>query len=253
MVTSQSRPSARWRVLGVVTLLILLSGVVTPTFAGSVSSTVLTISAVTNTGQGTLTIPFDEMFYDAGAGIYDWSLEAPLNITDNQGHLLATVMGLNTYIEGDPLLSVNFLIRAGAANVQLDITSATLMFDTLDPAEGVFSSQIGGTDMNGNGVAITGMFGGGKSCVAHYNVDQTFATIVDSQSAGAWGSTSKNETYPASGMTAFPAPVSSIWSEISFGLTARDMASGTGVYTVIPEPQTIALLLLGSLLSLRKR
>lgn len=231
----------------------LLFGLSATVSAGSISSTVFTVTATTDSGQGIITIPFETMYYDEVTGVYDWSLEAPLAITNAQGHTLATLMGLSTYIEVDPLLSINFLVRAGTSDVVINITSATLAFDALDPAEGVCSAQIGGTDMNGNGVAITGMYAGDKTFVAHYNYDQTFAIIVDSQSAGAWGSTSMNENYPAAGMAAFAVPVHSIHSALSFRLSARDVASGTSVYTVIPEPQMIVLLLVGSLFSLRKR
>jgi hypothetical protein len=219
---------------------------------GDIVGSVITVTATTGAGTATYTHEFDPAYYDEQTGVYDWNSVGSIVLSDPSGAALATIEGLGIYIDGDPIVSSNFLVTAGAADTQFDITTGVLTFPTLDPAEGVFSAQVGGTDLNGDGVFINGTTGSGRILDANSN-GQTFALIVDSMSAGPWGSAASSDIYPASGMASFPVPVSNMWTHAGFVLSANDRASSTSVYYVIPEPQAIALLVFGSLTLLRKR
>lgn len=244
-----TRATRRFLTIGIVSILSL--GFATPLY-GDISTNALTITATTASGQASYTHIFDPTLYDPQTGTYEWIMQGPISLMDGSGHLLATVMGLSTHIEGDPLVNVNFLLQAGHEDVQINVLSATVSFDTMDPAEGVFSAQIGGTDMNGNGITINGTTGAGRIWWASSN-DQTFAIIVDSQSAGPWGSTAMGQTYPETGTEPLAVPVNNMWTEASFVLSAGDLASGTSVYRLTPEPFSITLLLIGSFVVFRRR
>jgi hypothetical protein len=113
--------------------------------------------------------------------------------------------------------------------------------------QAVASAQLGVTDTNGNGVTANGTFAGGtKAFEARYNGPTVFADLVTTPvAAGAFGSNGANEAFPLVGTTPIAGLVSSIQVEFNFTLTASDLASGTGVFTVIPEPSSVVLAVLG--------
>jgi hypothetical protein len=238
--------------------LCLLGILAAPALAGTISDPVLVVEATSSLGSGSFAVPYDGAYFDPVTGTYDWSLSDPVQITNGGGQVIATVQGLSTFLKVDPLININFLLRAGAEDVQINVTSALLEFDEITDAVGKVSGQVGATDLNGNGVSVTGVFAGNtKSLMAGFNVGGTpsgvFANLVDNQSAEPWGSTAESEIYPTDGLAPFGEAVDGIWLEFGFDVTGGDQVSGTSLYVAVPEPAALALLLVGSALLVRRR
>jgi hypothetical protein len=89
---------------------------------------------------------------------------------------------------------------------------------------------------------------GTKAFQASYNGSSVFADLVSTPLAsGANGSNSASQTLPPIGTTPIVGPVSTIPVEFDFVLSAGDLASGTGVFTVVPELTTMVQSLVGNI------
>jgi hypothetical protein len=232
------------RALGI-GLATLLSGV---SFAGTISDPVISITASSSLGEGTLNIPFIPGNYNPDTDTYVWSLPESVDILADNEMVIATIEQLSTFIMVDPVINVGFVLTAGAANTSVSISSATLTFAAIPNAIAQASAQMGVTDTDGDGASITGGFGGlGYQSSTNLGIH---ATLVPSFAVGMFGSDNRNGNQgpgPAGGA------VSSMSSEFDFTVSANDAASGTSVFVVTPEPASLSLLLLGTLSALRRR
>jgi hypothetical protein len=218
------------------------------TYAGTISDPVITIHASSSLGDGTYTVPFIPGNYNPDTGVYTWSQDGEVDILDGD-MVIATISQLSTFLMVDPVINVGFVMTAGAANTTMSISSATLSFAAIPNATAQASAQIGATDTDGNGASITGGFAGGLGYQARTNLG-TFATVVPSFNVGMFGSDNRNGN---AGPGLAGGAVSSMDSEFSFTVSANDAASGTSVFVVTPEPASLALVALGSLLAVRRR
>jgi PEP-CTERM motif len=199
------------------------------------------VQAGGDTGSWSLNVePTDDPF--------TWNLPGPVDIKgqDNET-VLATINNLTINLNGDPQAFVFFGVMAGPVPTAFSISSALVAFAPILNPQAVASGQLGVTDLNGNGVTATGSFAGGtKAFEARYNGPTVFADLVTTPvAAGAFGSNSANEAFPLVGTTPIAGLVGNIQVEFNFLLTAGDLASGTGVFTVTPEPSSMALAMMG--------
>lgn len=157
---------------------------------------------------------------------------------------------------GNPQITMNFAVQAGASNTSFTINSALLSFAPLSPAAARASAAYTATDLTGDGVTMTGQSVAGGGYAAQYNGFVPGGTtylsalgLLTHPSA----STSQSLTFPpAPNYNAIGVPVSDMSVQAAFELTAGDIASGTSNYIMIPEPASIVLLSL-ALAAARRR
>jgi hypothetical protein len=157
-------------------------------------------------------------------------------------------------INGDPEVGIVFGLRAGSSATTYSILSDVVVFDQIVNPQAYASAGVTLTDRpTAEGASIAGKFDGGKTHQARYNGTSVFANLVSGFSITS-GTLTNNEN---KGTPAFPEmildTVSSIESEFWFTLSARDSASGTSTFVVIPEPATVCLMGFAALAFLRKQ
>jgi hypothetical protein len=157
-----------------------------------------------------------------------------------------TVTSWNLHLDTDPTV-VNFFALQNNLNVAQTFTITVLIpISTFGPPITVQGS-IGGsiTDANGNGVQLTSSAPTAiYTALINGSSVQTLLNDPQNYTAGSFGS----QTFgPASfgptslGITA----TSTIGIQVKFTLSPGDLASYTSVFTVVPEPATLALVIAG--------
>jgi hypothetical protein len=178
---------------------------------------------------------------------FEWALDGGRDIVSDNGDLLGSK---------DPATSVEFsLVNYGDSVITANVTVDTITFDPITNPEAYASASITLKDRNGDGAAITGLYDG-KVYLAVYNSSSVYANLVDSFTAGTNKAVTQSEYKPMMGGTeTIVDTLSSINATFKFTLSAGDCVVGTSYFEVFhaPEPATIALLGLGSLVLLRKR
>jgi len=154
-------------------------------------------------------------------------------------------------INSDPEVGIEFGLRAGSSATTYSILSDVVVFDPIVNPSAYASAGVTLTDRTvpANGASVTGLFANGKVHQARYNGTSVFANLVNGFSIP--GSTFTTEE--ATGDQVINATVSSIESEFKFTLSARDSASGTSTFVVVPEPATVCLMGFAALAFLRKQ
>lgn len=230
------------------------------TASAEIMGPIITVTATSGGRTATFAVPFSPGNYNPTAGTYNWQLPGTVNMLDTNGDLVASIGQLSAYYVDDPIISLGFLVTAGAADTTFQITSALLGFAPINPAIASASAQIGATDQNGNGVSVTGAYAGNtRSYIAHYNgfvpAGVNYATLVPNQATGAYQTTVQSDGQPpGGGFLPIGGPIFSMSSQFNFTLSANDSAGGTSVFVVVPEPSAMALLAIGGLgLLIRRR
>lgn len=210
------------------------------------------ITASNGNGSASYDAPLSDLTYDQGSNTYSWSLTAPVDLTNDNGDVIATLNSANVYIAGDPATNWGFAVQAGSSDTTFSISSAVISFGAIQHPQGQAGAAFTITDVNHDGATLsTGKTG--KAYNATYNGSTTFADLVSGFSANSGNSKSSSENEPPSGFDNIGTPVTSIQSSAYFTLTANDLASGTNGFEVIPEPSTLALVALGALSMFRRR
>ncbi len=157
-----------------------------------------------------------------------------------------------TYVQ-DPVINLNFSVQAGGNPTTFHIASALLTFPTIANAQGAASAAISVTDSLGDGATLTGIGATGGAYLAQYNgfaganppAGTTFAELHPLITVAPFGTATASADVPmGGGFAPIAAPVSDMSALVSFELTPFDLASGTSVYTIIPEPASLALVVL---------
>lgn len=233
--------------------LVALAAVGTAT--ADISDPALQIVATNGSGTGVFQVTADQLSFENGA--YVWS-GSNIQIEDDQGDPIAVVQTVNVLFRADPVVSLFFDVLAGNTTTNFSISSGLLSFPTIQDPNAVASVGLTLTDSDVSGsasLAGTTGTGGSFAYVAQYNGlvpgGTTFVEAIDSLAVSVpAGSTSESFN---SGFMTIPGAVSSMSAEIAFQLSANDSASGTSVYAIVPEPASLALMMLGASLIARRR
>lgn len=210
------------------------------------------IVATNQNGTGTY-----QSFWDGEPG--SWSLDEPIQLRDATTNLwIATLetasvdVGAGSPELGPPnpnQINLNFAVQAGATDTTFTIDSTQLFFGPFSNAQGRATAAFTVTDLNSNGAMLTGQGPNSGSYMAQYNgfvpTGSTFAEGINSIIAPS-GSNFGTLNMPAGpGFVGIAGSVGDMSSRVHFTLSARDFASGTSNYEIIPEPATLGLLLMG--------
>ncbi len=184
-------------------------------------------------------------------------LSAPEELRDGTT-LLGTIKSLQVDIDQDPGVQLKFAVDANASLTTFTITSSTVSFSPLVNPLAFASAGVTVTDNDSDGATVTGLEPGAKAYRAFYNGSTDWAYLVAPVVAGTDTTNTVNDRQPAgNGRLPIINTVSSITSEFKFTLTANDSASGTSRFDVqgnnVPEPASLGVLGIGSLLALRRR
>lgn len=219
---------------------------------GDIGDPVLTFGASSNAGSGSFTVVLDDGAWDGSS--WFWASLEPVEIRSGSGDLLLTLTQGSAFIDGDPVIGLGFAVVAGSSDTTFSITSSTVSFPTIFGAEGRASAGLTLTESNGDTATLTGLLGGGSVFQADTDLG-TFANLLVGPfvEGDAFGTTSATDEYPNGGAFVTIGDVSEISVQWNFELSARDQASGTSVFVVVPAPASLSLIALGGLALGRRR
>ncbi|MEW6250968.1 MAG: hypothetical protein AB1716_10000 [Planctomycetota bacterium] len=230
-------------------IVLALAGLTTaPVFAGIIGPLVI-IEAQNEGGTGQVVVAPNASWYEPTTGTWTWRLAESTEIRDPESHeLIGTLNEADVRFVDDPVLTLAFSVTAGDQATTFSIKTALLVISPpLTSAQGQASAAVVATDTDGTGVNLRGLggVGGDKVYLAHYNGfvpnGTPFAELLTTLSAGAYGSAAGSSNVP---LTPIAGTVNDMSSMLHFELSARDLASGTTVYEVVPEPAALAVMVL---------
>lgn len=226
-----------------------------PSASADLSNVVFRLEATSSLGTGVFEATADQGAWDGDT--YTW-MGGGVDITNETGDVIATLMNARFVAIADPQVGILFDVVAGATDTQFTISSGELSFPTIFGATGVASAGLTVTDAGqDNGALATGNGGSGNSAYqANYNglipAGTIFAEFIRSVVVSTPGGT-ETGVGSTGGFLNIPDPVSSMSAQYSFLLSALDSASGTSNFVVIPEPASLALLVIGATALIRRR
>jgi MYXO-CTERM domain-containing protein len=184
-------------------------------------------------------------------------MHGDVDITSDDGRVLATLSRASVNIFADPVINMNFNVQAANQNTIFTVTSGLLSFPTINGAIGAASAGVTVTDVNGDGGTLAP--DGADMYRAHYNGQipggTLFTTLLGGPvSAGAFQSGSATDEFPGGGnFVGIGDPVTSMSAQWSFTVSAFDLASGSSTFIVVPTPAGAALLGVAGLVIGRRR
>jgi hypothetical protein len=208
---------------------------------------------------GYYSVPTSQATWNGSAWV--WQLQQDEPITNPQLGTLGTmkrgsfieIFPTGTGLRSDPAVNLGFAMQAGNAETTFTVRSALLSFPTIANPKGRAHTAITATDgVDGAGGLLTGMGSGagGGAYLAQYNAfvpgGTTFTELVPAISIPELDGATLNEAFPSNGgWQDIGVPVSNISTQISFTISANDLASGTSLFEITPEPSALLLGLLG--------
>ena len=231
---------------------ILLVWCVTPAQAG-ISAISFEVTASSSLGSGTYQIEMGLTNHDLVTDTWWWTLASPLSIMDGL-NTIATIDAASFVYIGDPQVNFDFTVTAGAAVVEITVSSALLSFTTINSASGSASASLELVDAGGGGASLFGLGPGGAAYLAQYNGfvpgGTAFANLLTTPLSGP---SSATESFPVSGFAAIGVPVFDMSAQFHFSLSANDQAIGSSSFEIIPAPGALGLLAIGLIGSRRRR
>lgn len=200
------------------------------------------VSSSLGSGEYDVDVPFSP------SGDYSFVLTSPVSIFSNDvnHNLLATInpFGLAVSLSSDPAAGLSFGVLAAGVPTNFVISTMPVTFAALNSPVGIASAALTVTDLDATGASISGAYPGAMSFQAASNVG-TFAYLAPSISATAQQSQASTPNVPPTVGNVLGA-ITSVQSTFSFQLSANDLGSGSGTFSV-PEPATFALLAIAAL------
>jgi hypothetical protein len=230
--------------------------------SADLSENVFTITATDSSGRSGSYVVDQSMGVWSDNGTFSWSSSAPISIWDSSHTVPLGILnpaggtspGSAITVLHDPQINLNFAVQAGGSSTDFTITSALLSFPTITDATGTASAGYSVSDLTGDGVNLNAPSGSSGAYLAQYNgfvpTGTTFFSAIDSVSAPAFSSNTVNDD---SGETSVGTPMTDMSVQISFSLSAFDLASGTTTYIVTPEPGSLLMLAAGLCFAARRR
>lgn len=212
------------------------------------SEIVFSVLASNDAGTAEFEVSADQLTFNPITQTWNWSQLSPIVLSDGPTPIAVLNQATITY-QTDPQFNFGFAVTAGETDTVFTIATGLLSFDTIPAAlaEGLASAGFTTTDLTGDSTAMTATDGGIYD--ANYNgfvpAGTDFATLVPSVTAGFFDTGTESDEFPGGGMFAdIPDDVSSMSASASFVLTAGDQAGGTANFVIVPEPASLALLVL---------
>lgn len=236
------------------TLVVLAAAAAAPLASANLTDVVFSIKGESNAGTAVYSLSLDDVNWQRSQDQYEWSSDATIDVKDGSGATVFTLTNVSLFFRADPQINLSFAVQAGSADTNFSISSGMLSFDMIQNADGQASSAFTVTDTNNNGATLTGANGDGNGYNAYYNGSNLFVGQIPSLSVPAGTqSRSTSDNYPAAGYASVGADVDNMSAAVKFSLTARDLASGTTQYEIVPEPSALVLLALGGLSLIRRK
>lgn len=256
------------KLLGSIGVALCALALLAPSATAGISSELLTIEAcIGDSCFGYCVFTPDDprglLEFDPETQVWSWTLlvDVPILSLDEQ-ILLGTLQANATALQfaQDPSVNLNFAVEAGpaAGGTSFTIKSALLSFPTLFNAEGRASAAFTLTDgVDDDGATLAPLNGDPGSYLAQYNgfvpSGATFTYLMPQMVADPMDTVSLSQEYPGGGLfTPIAGAVSDMSTQVHFLLSPNDLASGTSVFEIIPEPAGLLLLAVG-LLAARRR
>ena len=216
----------------------------TPAHATTVTVVGITVSNGSDFGVADFTVP------SIGTDPFTWNDNTAVDVYASTGShpYLGTIDNLSVFLS-DPTVSLGFAVTAGPVATTFSINSTTVSFPPLVNPGGFASAGITLTSSNPpfGTSTLMGLFPGSKAYEAQYNgASSVFANLVSPITTTT--STTNSEQFPVvPGYSPIAATVSDIESQFWFTLSSQASASGTSSFTVVPEPSSLLLAIVGML------
>lgn len=230
-------------------------------FAGSIPAVMVTASNQQGSSSWSIPLPANVPNYDY-RNLADIELRDPTN-----NNLIGTIRTIEVALDGlpssdtgiaNPQVTLNFAVQAGTSNTDFEISSALVSFTTLNSPSGRANAGFSISDLTGDGARLEGRAPAGAGYIAQYNgfvpSGSTFAGglgLLDTPASFGTDTEALNVPDPVN-FAPIGTPVSNISAQVSFNLTAEDLASGTSNYQLIPEPTSLLMLSIAAF-GLRRR
>jgi hypothetical protein len=236
------------------TLGVLAAIAAAPLATAGLTNVVFSVQAESANGVAEYQLSMDDISWQRGQDQWEWSSDQSVDVYNDEGVKIFSVSDVALFFRADPQINISFAVQAGGADTAFTVTSGTLNFPTIKNAQGQASSAFTVTDTNNNGATLTGGNTDGNGYNAWYNSGNLFSGQIDGVSVPA-GSTSRSTAAndPANGYRAVGADVNDMQAQVKFTLSARDLASGTTQYEIVPEPSALVLLACGAVSMIRRK
>ncbi len=201
--------------------------------------------------------PRGSLVYNPNTQTWTWTLNEDVPILSLDGQIMMGTLQAGTTnlsFGQDPSVNLNFAVEAGpeAGGTEFTIRSALLSFPTIVNAKGRTSAAFTLTDgIDDDGATLNPLSGDPGAYKAQYNGavpdGTTFTHLIPQMIADPMSTSSLSEDYPGGGAyQAIGAAVYDMSTQVSFALSPNDLASGTTVFEIIPEPTAgLGLMVLG--------
>jgi len=237
--------------------LLAMPFMVAPAYAG-ISNDLVTVEACVGQSCFGYTVftpddPRGTLVYDSSTQSWSWTLLVDVPILSLDGLInMGTLQAGDTHVVfgQDPSVNLNFAVEAGpeAIGTTFTIKSALLSFPTVYNASARASAAFTLSDgVDDDGATLTPQVGESGSYKAQYNGfvpnGTTFSQLIPQMVAAPMDQATLAEDFPGNGLFQnLGTAVSDMSSQVSFTLSPNDLASGTTVFELVPEPSALVLL-----------